>query len=403
MAVFAYTVKDKSGKTIKGFLEAESKEILIERFHKEGYLIFSVDETKKKIKGHKKYGRVKADELVVFSRQFTTLIESSVPAVEALGILKDQVEKQYFKDVIAQMLQDVKDGAALSSALSKHPRVFPEIYISMVEAAEISGNLAEILERVSVYLEKDSSLRKKISSALYYPIIIVLMAAGITAFLMIKVIPTFKNIFDMLGGQLPLPTRILIMTSSIMSRKEFLIAVPAFFMVSFMLFKKYISTPGGKRKYHQVLVNLPVFGDLIKKIAIARFSRTFATLVRSGVSIVRCLDIVARTSGNKIIEDAVVRSKKFIQEGQTISMPLEETKIFPPMVTKMIYIGEKSGRLEEMLSKIAQFYEEQTEALIAGLASMIEPIIIMFLGIVVGGIVISLFLPIIKITQYLGG
>ncbi|MBU1122526.1 MAG: type II secretion system F family protein [Candidatus Omnitrophica bacterium] len=402
MKVFEYTVKDKSGKIIKGFFEAESKEMLIDHFHKQGNIIFSVEETRKKTKGLSK-GRVKADDLVVFSRQFTTLIESNVPAVEALEILKEQVEKQYFKDVIGVMLQDVKEGASLSSALSKHPKVFPEIYVSMVEAAEISGNLSEILERVSVYLEKDSYLRKKVASALCYPVIIVLMAVGITGFLMIKVIPTFKNIFEMLGGQLPLPTKILIMVSDIISRKEVLLGAVIFFVGGFFLFKKYTSTPNGKRNYHNLLIRLPVFGDLIKKIAIARFSRTFATLVRSGVSIVRCLDIVAKTSGNKIVEDAVLKSKKFIQEGQSISMPLEETKIFPPMVTKMIYIGEKSGRLEEMLSKIAQFYEEQTEALVSGLASMIEPIIILFLGIVVGGIVISLFLPIIKITQYLGG
>ncbi|UCD15309.1 MAG: type II secretion system F family protein [Candidatus Omnitrophota bacterium] len=401
MAVFTYTVKDKAGKIIKGYMEAEAKEMLIEHFHKEGYVIFSIEEARKKIKAHRR-GRIKADDLVIFSRQFTTLIESNVPAVEALAILKEQTEKQYFKDVITAMLKDVKEGAALSSALSKHPKVFPEIYVSMVEAAEISGNLSEILERVSLYLEKDSALRKKVASALYYPVVIVLMAVGITGFLMVKVIPTFKNIFDMLGGQLTLATRILITVSDMVSRKAFLIGVAAFFIGGFALFRKYISTPKGKRNYHRVLVGLPVFGNLIKKIAIARFSRTFATLVKSGVPIVRCLDIVAKTSGNKIIEDAVLKSKKLIQEGQPISMPLEETKIFPPMVTKMIYIGEKSGRLEEMLSKIAQFYEEQTEALIAGMASMIEPLIILFLGIVVGGIVISLFLPIIKITQYLG-
>lgn len=398
--LFSYTVKDKQGKIIKGILEAESKDKLVEYFHKEGNIIFSIAETKKRSRFQRR-GRIKSDDLVIFSRQFTTLIESSIPAVEALGILKDQAEKQYFREIISVILKDVKEGASLSSSLAKHPKVFPEIYVSMVEAAEISGNLPDILERVSGYLEKDSALRKKVASALYYPVIIVLMAVGITGFLMLKVIPTFKNIFAMLGGALPLPTRILIIISDLLARKETILGALIVFVGGGLFFKKYVSTEKGKRNYHRLLLHTPVIGDLIKKISIAKFSRTFATLVKSGVSVVKGLDIVARTSGNKVIEDAVLKSKKFIQEGQPISLPLEETGVFPPMVTKMISIGEKSGRLEEMLSKIAQFYEEQTDAMVAGLSSIIEPIIILFLGVVVGGIVLSLFLPIVKITQYI--
>jgi len=397
---FSYTVKNSEGKLVKGVLEADSKEQLVEYFHKEGSIIFSIAETRKRTK-FSRGGRVRSEDLVLFSRQFTTLIESNIPAVEALGILKDQVIKQGFREVIGVILRDIKEGASLASALAKHPKVFPEIYVSMVEAAEISGNLPAILERVSGYLEKESALRKKVASALYYPVIIVLMAVAITAFLMLKVIPTFKNIFDMLGAKLPLPTMVLIAISDLLTRRETLFGLLGFFAGGGFLFKKYISTQKGKARYHRLLLNLPVVGDLIRKIAIAKFSRTFATLVRSGVSVVKGLDIVARTSGNKVIEDAVLKSKKFIQEGQPISLPLEETGVFPPMVTKMISIGEKSGRLEEMLSKIAQFYEEQTDAMVAGLSSIIEPIIILFLGIVVGGIVLSLPLPIVKITQYI--
>lgn len=401
MKIFSYRVKDKQGKMLKGFLEAESQEQVIDRFRQQECIIFSVSETKKKeIKGVIR-GRVTSEDLVLFSRQFTTLIESSVPVVEALSILKDQVEKASFKDVIGGVLRDVKEGNSLAAALSKHPRAFPEIYISMVEAAEISGNLSDILQRVSIYLEKDNALRKKVVSALYYPVIIVLMAGAITSFLMIKVIPTFKSIFDTLGGTLPLPTRILIFISDFVSRKEVFAGAVVFFIGAGFLFKKIISTDKGKRSFHYLLLKLPVFGDLVRKIAIAKFSRTFATLVKSGVSIVKCLEIVAKTSGNKIVEDAVLESRTVIQQGETISVPLEKTKVFPTMVVKMIYIGEKSGRLEEMLSKVAQFYEEQTDALISGLSSLIEPVIIVFLGVVVGGIVVSLFLPIIKISQYL--
>lgn len=399
MFAFSYTVKDKDGKILKGVVEAESKEKLIENFHKEGYVIFSIAESQKKSKG-KIRGRVKTDELVIFSRQFTTLIESGISAVEAVSILRDQVSSAYFKNILAIILRDIKEGASLSGAFVKHPKVFPEIYTSMVEAAEVSGNLPEILERVSVYLEKSSALKKKIMSAMYYPIIIVLLAIGITSFMMFKIVPTFKGIFDMLGGKLPLPTLILIGVSEFL--KKYTVVVVVFLIIGAIGFKKYISTPKGARRYHKFLMKLPVIGDLVRKIAIARFARTFATLIRSGVPVIKCLEIVAKTSGNKIMEDAVMESRKFIQEGQSISAPLEKTSIFPPMVTKMIAVGEKSGRLEAMLSKVAQFYEEQTDAMVSGLSSILEPLIIVFLGVVVGGIVVSLFLPIIKITQYIG-
>lgn len=402
MKLFSYNIKSKAGKIEKGVIEAESKDKLIEHFQEQDCMIFSLEETKKKRKINVG-GRVKTDDLVVFSRQFTTLIESGIPVVECLAITEQQVENIYFKGVISLILKDVREGSALSDSLSKHKGVFPDIYLSMVEAAEASGNLPEILDRVSVYLEKSSALRKKVISALYYPIVIILMAIGITSFLIFKVIPTFKEIFDTLGGVLPLPTRVLISISDVLTTKESMITVFIFGVVSFFSLKKYISTPKGKKQYHMFLLKLPVLGNLVRKISIAKFSRTFATLVRSGVPIIKCLEIVAKTSGNKVIEDAVIEAKVAIQEGQPISTPLEATGVFPPMVTKMISIGEQSGRLEGMLSKIAQFYEEQTDAMVSGLSSLIEPLVIAFLGVIVGGIVVALFLPIIKITQYIGG
>ncbi|MFA5271001.1 MAG: type II secretion system F family protein [Candidatus Omnitrophota bacterium] len=402
MLTFSYTVKNKEGKSVKGTVDAESKEKLVEYFQKEGYIIFSLAETKKKAKVSKG-GGVKSDDLVIFSRQFTTLIESSIPVVECLEILKSQTENVLFRDTLGAVLKDVREGSSLSSAFGKYPKIFPEIYISMVEAGEASGSLSAILDRVSVYLEKSSALKKKIASSMYYPVVIVFMAIAITGFLMLKVIPTFKSIFESLGATLPLPTRILIAISDFLTKKENIFLILIIGAVSLFAFFKYIKTDKGKRQYHKMLLKLPVVGDLIKKIAIARFARTFSTLIKSGVSIVKCLEIVGKTSGNKVIEDAVFKSKKFIQEGQPISVPLEESGIFPPMVVKMISIGERSGKLEEMLSKVAQFYEEQTDTMVSGLASLIEPLIIAFLGVIVGGIVISLFLPIIKITQYIGG
>ncbi len=398
--IFTYVVKEKGGKVLKGSIEAESQEKLIEHFHKQEYLIFSIEKAKKQLNA-KTRGKVKTDDLVIFSRQFTTLIESGISIVESLSILEEQIENKYFKGVINKALQDVKEGSSLSGAFSKHKDVFPEIYLSMVEAAEASGNLSEILDRVSIYLEKSSALKKKVMSALYYPIIIILMAMTITAFLMYKVIPTFKEIFISLGGALPLPTKILINISDLLRKKETVLIMAAIVVIIGFLFKKIIKTPKGKKNIHKLMLRLPIFGELTRKIAIAKFARTFTTLVKSGVSIIKCLDIVGKTSGNKVIVEAVMESKKFIQEGQPLSLPLESTGVFPPMVTRMISIGEKSGKLEAMLSKIAEFYEEQTESMISGLSSLIEPVVIAFLGVIVGGIVVSLFLPIIKITQYI--
>lgn len=400
MKLFSYTVKNSDGKVIKGVIEAESQEKVIAHFHKQNYIIFAINETKKKQLAQTK-GKVSVEDLVVFSRQFTTLIESGIPVVECLSILEEQSENVYFKKVISDILKDVREGASLCAALSKHRDVFPEIYVSMVEAAEVSGNLPAILDRVSMYLEKSNALRKKVTSALYYPVVVVLMAFGITAFLLFKVVPTFKDIFAGLGKQLPLPTRVLLSISDFVTTKEFVIGALVVVIIASIAGGKYFSTAKGRRNLDRAMLGLPVFGELMRRIAVAKFSRTFSTLVRSGVSIVKCLDIVGKTSGNKIIEDAVVASKKAIQEGQPISVPLEKTGVFPVMVIKMIAVGEKSGRLEDMLTKIAEFYEAQTDAMVSGLSSLVEPVVIAFLGIIVGGIVIALFMPIITITQYL--
>jgi len=399
MGIFSYAIKDKEGKVIKGHVEADSKEKAIEYLHAQDAVILSLKEEKAKKTKLPKRGRVKVDELVIFSRQLTTLIESGIPIVGALETLHEQVQNIYFKRVLNLVLKDLKEGSSFAGAISKYPNIFSELYVSMVEAAEASGNLPEILERLSVYLEKTSALRKKIISGLTYPAVVIFMAIAITSFLFFKVIPTFKGIFVMLGGRLPLPTQILIGFAELL--RKGILHIIVFFIIFLFAFKKYTSTPKGKKRYHKFILKVPILGEIIRKVSIAKFARTFATLVRSGVPIVVSLDIVGRTSGNKIIEEAVTKAKKSIQEGVPISHPLEESGIFPPMVVKMIGVGEKTGKLEEMLSKIAQFYEEQTEITIASLTSLIEPLIIAFLGIIVGGIVIALFLPIIQVTRLL--
>ncbi len=396
MALFEYRVRTKEGKVAKGLIEETSLEKVQEFLHSQGLLIISINKKKGKAR-RVTSGKVKPDEIVVFSRQLTTLIESGIPLVQALEILSEQVKNPYFKQVILEILRNVKEGTSFNSALAKFPKVFSDFYVSMVRAGEASGKLAEILNRVSGYIEDALSLQRKIRSSLAYPIIVISMAIVITAFLILKVIPTFKGIFDMLGGELPLPTRVLIGISDF-SRRWFLLILGVLIVLGIVL-KKLSTTPKGKRKIDERLLRLPIIGELIRKIAVAKFCRTFSTLVSSGVPVLQSLDIVGRTAGNKVVEEAVASAKKFVQEGESISEPLARSGVFPPMVIRMIAVGEKTGKLEEMLSKIAQFYEEEVDAAVAGLTSMIEPLIIGFLGIVIGGIVVSLFLPILKITQ----
>ena len=399
MGIFSYTLKDKEGKVITGHIEADNKNKALEHLHAQGGIILSLKETKAEAKKTAKRGKVKIDELVIFSRQLTTLIESGIPIVGALDILREQTQNLYFKGVLAAILKDLKEGSSFARSITKYPKIFPEIYVSMVEAAETSGSLPQILDRLSVYLEKTSALRKKVISSLIYPGIIFTMAILATSFLVFKIVPTFAELYKSLGAQLPFITQILVGFAQ--GVKKNIIFVLVILTVVILVLKKYISTPKGKKQYDMLLLKIPVIGDVVKKVSIAQFARTFATLVRSGVAIVRSLEIVGKTSGNKIIEEAVTKAQISIQEGVPLSHPLEESGIFPPMVVKMIAVGERTGKLEHMLNKIAQFYEEQTEAAIAALTSVLEPILIVFLGVVVGFIVIALFLPIFNISQAL--
>ena len=397
MGVFSYILKDKEGKAVSGQIEADSKDKALELLHIQGGVVLSLREVKAKGKKNVKKGKVSIDELVIFSRQLTTLIESGIPIVEAIDILRDQTQNLYFRGVLAVVLKELREGSSFARSIAKYPRIFPEIYVSMVEAAETSGNLPQILDRLSVYLEKTSALRKKVISSLIYPAIIFTMAISATGFLVFKIVPIFAQLYKSLGSQLPFITQILVNFSQ--GVKKNIVAVLIVLAVLIFALKKYISTPKGRRQYDMLLIKMPVIGEVVKKVSIAQFARTFATLVRSGVAIVRSLEIVGKTSGNKIIEEAVESAQVSIQEGVPLSHPLEESGIFPPMVVKMIAVGERTGKLEHMLDKIAQFYEEQTEAAIAALTSVLEPILIVFLGIVVGFIVIALFLPIFNISQ----
>ncbi len=396
MMIFQYVAKDTTGKTVTGLIEANSETEVAEVLHKKQLIIVSVVSAKRKAVLAKDK-RVKLEDLVIFSRQLATLIDSGIPLVQCLNILSEQVENKNFQEVVVKMRQDIEAGMSFCDALGKHPAVFSELFINMARAGEASGMLDDVLDRLASYLEKQASLTRKIRSSLIYPAVVVTMAIAITVFLLLKVVPTFKSIFDMLGGQLPLPTRILIGISEFL--QHYLLVIIGLLIAFIFAFKKYINTEKGRFEFDTKLLQMPVLGPLFRKVALAKFARTFSTLVKSGVSVLNALEIVAKVAGNKVIEKTIVLCRQSVREGEPISKPLSKSNVFPSMVWRMIGVGEQTGQLEKMLSKIADFYEEQVDAAVTGLTSIIEPLVIAFLGIVIGGIVVALFVPVFKISQ----
>lgn len=396
MSTFKYLAKESTGKTVSGILDYSDRSLLIEALRKKGLVIISIEETKKrKTAGSGK--RVKLEEIVIFSRQLATMVDSGIPLVQAMDILSDQIDDPSFKNIVATVRDDIETGSSLSDALSKHPNVFSPLYINMVKAGESSGALDDILDRLASYLEKTNALQRKVKSSLIYPAVVVSMAILITLVMLLKVIPTFKGIFGMLGGTLPLPTRILIFISDTL-RDMFLYVAVAFSTFIFLI-KKSLKTVKGRAIFDRMILRLPILGTLFRKVAVAKFTRTLATLVKSGVPILVSLEIVGRTAGNSVIEKALEDVRTSIKEGENIADPLAKSGVFPPMVVRMVSVGEQTGELEKMLGKIADFYDDQVDAAVSGLTSLIEPLIIGFLGIVIGGIVIAMFLPVFKMTE----
>ena len=398
MNTYKYIAKDKTGSAVRGLLEANSEAEVADILHHKEFIVISVELAKKSaVLSVSKSRKVKTEDLVIFSRQLATMIEAGIPLVHTLRILAEQIEVKNLQSVVNMIREDIEAGMSFCDALSKHPKIFSDLFINMVRAGESSGMLDEVLDRLASYLEKSAALARKIRASLVYPAVVITMAILITSVLLLKVVPTFQGIFDILGGQLPVPTRILIMVSD-MFRKNFLYTL-GLSILGVILFKKYIGTEKGRFRFDGYVLKAPVLGPLFRKVAIAKFSHTFATLVRSGVSILNSLEIVSKTSGNKVIEEAVQSCSKSVRDGEPISKPLSKSGVFPPMVCRMITVGEQTGQLEKMLTKIAEFYDEQVDTATSALTSMIEPLVIAFLGVVIGGIVIALFLPVFKISE----
>ncbi|MBI3333504.1 MAG: type II secretion system F family protein [Candidatus Omnitrophica bacterium] len=394
MPAFSYTAKRSDGETIIGSLDAASEKIVLESLHRQGLVILKIREAKP-YTGRR--GGVRMDDLAIFARQMATLVDAGIPLVSGLEAVSEQIENRALRETVVKVRTSVEGGTNFTAALAKNSKVFSPLFVNMVKAGEASGHLAEVMARLATYLEKSAALQRKIRSAMIYPAIVILMAVTITSLLVLKVIPAFETIFSSFGAALPLPTRILMAVSRF--AQAWFLPLLALQVGEVFLFKWALGRPRFRRVFDRWMLKLIIVGPLVRKVAIAKFARTLSTLVRSGVQILGALEIVSETAGNRVIAEAILQVRTSVREGENISGPLAASGVFPPMVVRMIAVGEQTGRLDEMLTKVAEFYEDQVDTAVAGLTSAIEPLIIAVMGVVIGSIVLAIFLPIFKMSQ----
>jgi len=410
MARFRYTARRPGGSKETGTIDATSRQEAIEGLRARSLVVLNLSEEGPGFRasfgaraGKKKIiigGKVKTMDVVIFTRQMATMITAGIPLLESLDIMAEQVTNERFKQIISQVGDEVRSGSDFSTALSRYPKVFPSIYINMVRAGEASGQLDVILNRLADYQEASAQLVREIKSAMTYPVIAMVLVLAITTFLMVFIVPKFKDIFDELEIPLPAITNGVIKTSLFLKFAfHYVIGVLIALIVGWSIWVR--KTYSGRKTRDWLLLKLPVFGPLFSRVALSRFARTFSTLIKSGVPILGALDIVAGTAGNVLIAEAINKATENVRQGETLAEPLADSKLFPPMVTRMISVGERTGSLEELLEKISQFYDQQVRATVDALTSLIEPLLIAFMGAVVGTIVLSIFLPIIQLQQHL--
>lgn len=408
MPTYSYKAKTAAGLVMEGVIDADEQRGAVEKLRNQKMVVLEIGEKAvpplekfKALVGWKKGKKdIPSKDLSLFSRQLSTLVGAGVPIVQSLGILETQAENPDFKEVLGAVKTDIEAGLSISDALKKHPNAFPDLYCSMVKAGELGGILDTILERLTAYLESSEALKAKVKGAMMYPAIVLSICSIVTVFLMIFVIPTFKNIFASFGAELPLPTQMLIDISDAMKAKWYLIV--AFPFVSWKAFQKFYATPFGQKWVDGKSLQVPIFGPILKKVAVARFTRTLGTLIKSGVPIMQALETVASTAGNVVISEAVNLTRESIREGGHLSDPLKKSGIFPNMVTSMISVGEETGALDIMLTKIADFYDQEVDTAVKGLTSLIEPIVIVVMGVIIGTIVIAMFMPMFGLGELAG-
>jgi type IV pilus assembly protein PilC len=405
MPTYAYQARDDKGGTKKGTIEAPDQTAATTSLAQKGLVVVSITEStsvqrKQGIStiGGKRIGKVPEADMVMFTRQLATMIDAGIPLVQSLSALTEQTQNKNFKPVLQQLTSVIETGEQLSTALGKFPTVFDRLYVNMVRAGESGGALAEILDRLASYQEASSKLKKKVKSSMSYPVIVMIMAIIIVIFLLVKVIPVFAGIYKDFNSTLPAPTAILIAVSEVL-RSWMGIVVGFVIIFGVIGFMKWTKTENGRKRWDGWKLKFPVFGPLLQKIAVSRFARTFAQLIRSGVPIIETLNIVASSSGNWLIESATMDAAKAIEKGESIGPSLAKHSIFPPMIIRMITAGESTGKVDVMLEKISDFYDSEIDAMLTGLTSLIEPLMIGFLGVVIGGIVLAMFMPIFKLHE----
>ena len=410
MPTFAFSGRTRSGEMVTGERIADTMEAAVNALRREQIMVTRIDAAKAAAKAEAKEAKpagpkpgksVPAKNLAIFTRQFSVMIDAGLPLVQCLDILGKQEPHKNFSAVILKVREDVESGAALADSMKKHPKTFDALYANMIAAGEAGGILDTILKRLAVYIEKNVKLKSDVKSAMIYPVAVIVIAVLVVGAILWKVIPTFASLFEGLGAQLPLPTRVVIAASDIVVAWGWLFLI-VLGGIAYAV-KQYYGTEAGRYTIDALLLKAPILGGVLRKVAVARFCRTLSTLLSSGVPILDGLDITARTSGNAIIEKAILTTRSGIERGETISGPLKETNVFPSMVVQMINVGETTGALDTMLSKIADFYEDEVDAAVAGLLTLLEPVMIAFLGVVVGGIVIAMYMPIFDLISKLTG
>lgn len=403
MPVYKWVAETKKGKILKGELEAADERIAQLQLKRRNLTIKKIKVKPKDLFANVAFfqPKITAKDVVIFTRQFSTMIDAGLPLVQGLTILAEQTENKTFQKVLKRVTKDVEGGSSLAEALKKHPKVFDGLYVNLVAAGEIGGILDTILQRLAAYIEKAEKLKTRIKGAMTYPIIVVGVAVLVIAVILIFVIPVFQEMFSSFGKALPVPTQIVVNMSDFLKGNIHYVIVG--FIVFVFAFKKYRNTKKGRKQTDALALKLPVFGNLLKKSAVARFTRTLGTMISSGVPILDALEIVAKTSGNVVLEEIIYEVRSSIAEGQTIAEPLSEAAIFPRMVVQMISVGEATGALDTMLNKIADFYDDEVDAAVDALTSMLEPLLMVFLGGAIGGLVIAMYLPIFQMAAAMGG
>jgi type IV pilus assembly protein PilC len=403
MPVFVWVAQTKKGRKLKGEIDVANEAIALSQLKKRNFTVKKLKPKPKDIFGNISFlkSKVTKKDLVVFTRQFSTMIDAGLPLVQGLTILAEQSENPTFKAILKEITKDVEGGSTLAEAMKKHPKVFDSLFVNLVAAGEMGGMLDTILRRLAQFIEKAEKLKSQIKGAMTYPIIVMAIAFIVIAVILVFVIPVFEDMFKSFGSALPVPTQIVVNMSRFLKGNIHWVIIALIALI--YGFKRYRDTAAGKKLTDSLFLKLPVFGNLLKKTAVARFTRTLGTMISSGVPILDALEIVAKTAGNVVIEEIIYEVRGSIAEGQTIAEPLSENDIFPGMVIQMIAVGEATGALDVMLEKIADFYDDEVDAAVAALTSMLEPLLMLFLGASIGGLVIAMYLPIFGMAAAMGG